>query len=189
MRRALLLGFLVAPVPWAVWCALILRRSHPDPITMSLGGLAMSLPVLWWIGRVSRRPVYLSAWAATAGAFFWTSVREAVFGDGGWSGMLGILLFPVSGYHVLERDAGRLYPVGMLVFGVLAGFASILRRAVPPSEEAGGGREPEEDEPTPPPLPPRPHFVPRPPPKPKGPAQTPRQKPPEAPRPKRVPGA
>jgi hypothetical protein len=194
VARSLLLGFFAGPLPFTVWASIIQRASRPDGFTQTLGGLIMTVALLLGMARLQRRPVYLSSWAAVPGTLFWSSVRLALReADSLVDAALIVLVFPLTGFRTHEREGTILFLASLLVWGTLAGFAAILRRAHPPLVEAerdGGGSRRRADD-TPPPEPPReePHTVERPPPKPKGPAFTPRTKP-DTPRPrKRVPGS
>jgi hypothetical protein len=187
IARAFLLGFFAGPLPFTIWSALLHRTSHPDTLGLNFGGLVMTLPLLYVLARVSRRPMYLVTWFATAGTFFWASVSWAARHGRGAGAVLGsVAVFPISGWNALAAEEAMLFAVLLMTWGILAGFASILRRSHAPM------REREKRPPAPPPReePPEeePYFVVRPPERPKGPSYTPPSKPEEAPREKRVPG-
>ncbi|MBI2922851.1 MAG: hypothetical protein HYY18_17495 [Planctomycetes bacterium] len=188
MIRAFLLGFFAGPLPFIIWSTLLQRASRPDTLAQSLGGIAGAVPLLCLLARLSRRHLYLLCWFATAGTLFWAALRYALrYAAGPGEGLLFLAMFPVTGFKSLESDGILLFPVTLLTWGFLAGFAAILRRASPPAEEKE--EAPDDDEDEPPPAPPdEPYFVERPPPKPKGPPTTPKTREEPPPREKWKPG-
>jgi len=173
MLRAFLLGFLAGPLAFITWSTLLQRTSHPDVIALNFGGLALTLPLLWALTRLARRPMFLLCWFATAGTFLWAAIRFALrFAESGAQGALLVLLFPITGFRALLQDECILFPICLFIWGVIAGFVAILNRSYTPAAEKEKEAEPEEEEPEPPAE--EPYFVKRPPPKPKGPAVTPK---------------
>lgn len=192
MRRAFLIAFFCGPIPFALWSTAVLRSAHPDTLALNIGSLALTIPWLWILIRWARRPLFLLCWFATGGTFFWTAVRHAFgYASSPARGIASVLLFPIAGYQSMVQDDLLLFPICLFTYGIIAGFAGILRRSSTPSTEREGKRTKvtrklDDDEPEPPR--PEPQFVPRPPTKPKGPAYTPPTRETPPPRPKRVPG-